>query len=83
MSCCNTSQMTNEFVPVYILEKFFLFFYSCIPYGMYGLKCNQAADATGLLRLMRRMDGNCRKKVKKTDSKKELQIFAALLRVRG
>ena len=26
---------------------------------MYGLKCNQAADAIGLLRLMRRMDGNC------------------------
>ena len=26
---------------------------------MYGLKCNQAADATGLLRFMRHMDGNC------------------------
>lgn len=31
----------------------------------HGLKCNQAADATGLLRFMRRMDGNCRKKVGK------------------
>lgn len=41
------------------------FFCRCVVDGMYGLKCNQAADATGLLRFMRRMDGNCRKKVGK------------------
>lgn len=55
------------------------YIYSYIPYGMYGLKCNQAADATGLLRLMRRMDGNCRKKSGKRQTVKKscrfLQLF--------